>query len=39
VESGFATLYNGPDQFKDNTQGWKEQFENIARYLGEASAV
>ena len=39
IESGFATLYNGPDQFKDNTQGWEEQFENIARYLAEAGAV
>ena len=36
VESGFATLYNGPDQFKDNTQGWEEQFGNIARYLASA---
>jgi uncharacterized protein YndB with AHSA1/START domain len=33
VESGFATLYNGPEQIKDNTGGWQEQFENIARYL------
>lgn len=33
VESGFATLYNGPEQIVDNTGGWREQFENIARYL------
>jgi len=33
VESGFATLYNGPEQIKDNTGGWREQFENITRYL------
>jgi uncharacterized protein YndB with AHSA1/START domain len=33
VESGFATLYNGPEQIVDNTGGWGEQFENIARYL------
>ena len=33
VESGFATLYNGPEQIKDNTGGWQEQFENITAYL------
>lgn len=33
VESGFAALYNGPEQIVDNTQGWQEQFDNIARYL------
>ena len=33
VESGFATLYNGPEQIVDNTGGWKEQFDNIERYL------
>jgi uncharacterized protein YndB with AHSA1/START domain len=33
LESGFATLYNGPEQIKDNTGGWQEQFENITRYL------
>ena len=33
IESGFATLYNGPEQIKDNTGGWQEQFENITRYL------
>jgi uncharacterized protein YndB with AHSA1/START domain len=33
VESGFATLYNGPQQIVDNTGGWKEQFDNITRYL------
>lgn len=32
-ESGFATLYNGPEQIVDNTQGWREQFDNLARYL------
>ena len=36
VESGFATLYNGPEQIIDNTQGWREQFDNIARYLAGA---
>ena len=33
LESGFATLYNGAEQIKDNTSGWAEQFDNIARYL------
>ena len=33
VESGFATLYNGPEQIVDNTGGWAEQFDNITRYL------
>jgi uncharacterized protein YndB with AHSA1/START domain len=36
VESGFATLYNGPEQIKGNTQGWQQQFDNIARYLAGA---
>ena len=33
VESGFATLYNGPEQIVSNRQGWEEQFGNITRYL------
>jgi uncharacterized protein YndB with AHSA1/START domain len=33
VESGFSTLYNGREQIEDNTGGWAEQFQNIARYL------
>lgn len=33
VESGFATLFNGSEQRADNVQGWREQFDNIARYL------
>jgi len=37
VESGFAILYNGPEQHVDNTKGWAEQFDNIARYLGAAA--
>lgn len=36
IESGFSTLYNGPEQIIDNTQGWREQFDNIARYLAGA---
>jgi uncharacterized protein YndB with AHSA1/START domain len=36
VESGFATLFNGPDQFPDHTTGWNAQFDNIARYLAGA---
>lgn len=36
VESGFATLYNGHEQIVDNTGGWREQFDNIARYLASA---
>jgi uncharacterized protein YndB with AHSA1/START domain len=36
VESGFAILYNGPDQIQDNTRGWAQQFENLARHLGGA---
>ena len=35
-ESGFATLYNGPEQIVENTAGWREQFDNIARYLASA---
>lgn len=33
VESGFAALYNGPEQIVDNREGWRHQFDNIARYL------
>lgn len=33
VESGFATLHNGPDQIVENTDGWTDQFENLARHL------
>ena len=33
IESGFATLHNGPEQIVDNTQGWREQFDAIAAYL------
>jgi uncharacterized protein YndB with AHSA1/START domain len=36
VESGFATLYNGPEQIVDNTHGWGEQFDNLASYLAGA---
>lgn len=36
VESGFATLYNGAEQIKDNTQGWGEQLDNLARHLASA---
>ncbi len=36
VESGFATLYNGPEQIVDNTQGWREQFEALAAHLAAA---
>jgi uncharacterized protein YndB with AHSA1/START domain len=36
VESGFATLFNGPEQIESNTQGWAEQFDNITRYLASA---
>ena len=29
----WGALYNGPEQIVDNTGGWKEQFDNIERYL------
>ena len=36
LESGFASLHNGAEQIEQNTGGWREQFENIARYLASA---
>lgn len=33
IESGFATLHNGPEQIVDNTGGWQQQFDDLARYL------
>ena len=36
LESGFASLHNGAEQIEQNTGGWREQFDNIARYLASA---